>query len=182
MHTAMEKIWNRPTSHMAPGNAVRSCQRVERLGEIELCSAAARAMEPKGTGTALWSCILCRKGIDFSKSPLGVLGPIRLTPVAELRAGTPRRPPAARWLPRLTSASEGAKRSQRAAMQLLFCMPANGPRVSSSAKLGRWGPLWIRRALPLPVSQTPPCGYVGCGGVLRHRLSRTVPLCALCMA
>ena len=61
---------------------------------------------------------------------------IGLTSVAELRAGQPCRPPAARWLPRPTSASERAKCSQRDAVQLLFRAPANGPRVSSSAKLG----------------------------------------------
>jgi hypothetical protein len=59
----------------------------------------------------------------------------RANALAELRAGQERRPPAARWLPRPTNASEGAKCSQRAAMQLGSPVPANGPRVSSSGEL-----------------------------------------------
>jgi hypothetical protein len=48
--------------------------------------------------------------------------------------------PAARWLPRLTSASEGAMCSRRDAVQLLSRVPGNGQRGSSSAKLAR---LWF---------------------------------------
>src|SRR6266540_2240250 len=69
MHTAMEKIWNRPTSHVANGNAVRSCQRVERLGEIELCSAAARAMEPKCAGTGFVVVHSVQKRNRFQQKP-----------------------------------------------------------------------------------------------------------------
>ena len=64
------------------------------------------------------------------------LGPVRLTSVAELHAGSPRRPPLGTLAAATDEASERAKCSQRDVMQLLFNAPANGPRVSSSAKLG----------------------------------------------
>lgn len=43
----------------------------------------------------------------------------------------------ARWPPRLTRASEGPRCGQRAAMQLTFSVPGNGPCVGSSEELGR---------------------------------------------
>src|SRR6266542_3337110 len=46
---------------------------------------------------------------------------------------------AARRLRRPMAQPEEARCSRRAAMQLLFNVPANGPRVSSSAKLARAG-------------------------------------------
>src|SRR6266540_1749151 len=63
---------------------------------------------------------------------------IRLTPVAELRAGFPRRPHRGTAAAATDEASEGAKCGRRDAKQLHFHVPANGPRVSSSAKLGRF--------------------------------------------
>ena len=59
------------------------------------------------------------------------------TSVAELRAGHPRRPHRGAMAAATDEASEGARCGQRAAMQLTLRGPRNGPRVSSSAKLGR---------------------------------------------
>jgi hypothetical protein len=65
------------------------------------------------------------------------VSPAGLTPVAELRAGAARRPPCGTLAAATDEASEGAKCSQRDAVQLVSPVPTNGPRVSSSAKLAR---------------------------------------------
>ncbi len=61
---------------------------------------------------------------------------VHLTFVAELRAGLPRRPYRGAPAAATDEVSEGAKCGRRAAVQLTFSAPTNGPRASSSAKLG----------------------------------------------
>ncbi len=85
---------------------------------------------------------LSARGYDlsFAHNEMGTLGESEhsdgLTSVAELRAGTPRRPSTARRLPRPTAQPEEARCGRRDAVQLTLSVPGNGPRVSSSAKLG----------------------------------------------
>src|SRR6266508_1933786 len=74
---------------------------------------------------------------------------------ADLRAGTECRPHRGPAAAATDEASEGAMCGRRAAMQLTFSVPRNGPRVSSSAKLAAFGlfapcehGLFFRKASP----------------------------------
>jgi hypothetical protein len=75
--------------------------------------------------------------VDWGDARIANVG--GLTSVAELRAGPTRRPLRGTLAAATDEASEGARCSQRDAVQLVSPVPANGPRVSSSAKLA--GPI-----------------------------------------
>src|SRR6266508_4294671 len=85
-------------------------------------AALMRANEFRRTGFVVG----CRESLDC----------VRPTSVAELRAGHPCRPYRGALDAATDEASEGARCGRRAAMKLTFPVPRNGPRASSSAKLG----------------------------------------------
>src|SRR5207244_1109979 len=85
------------------------------------------------TGTGLVNALPCqgqRSSGVWATSELSLTCPPNAH--AELRAGLPRRPYAARRPPRPRAQPEEARCGRRAAMQLTLAVPGNGPRVSSS--------------------------------------------------